>query len=170
MWDRWLSYHSRPKVTQVFCQLSNIPEYISGAHLDALEKFILFVYNPNFCESSGINYYRIREFECSTHNNLRLLPPSKIGLLEHVKRACYQGGWIWRHCITNTVLPDPEQWGWRLIDGQYIPLWQTLAEQVDSEVITSCKTVKYQQCSCARKGVNCIPFCKCQRKCLYKVV
>ena len=34
----------------------------------------------------------MREFEWSTHSNLRLLPPSRIGLLEHAKRACYQAG------------------------------------------------------------------------------
>ena len=124
-------------------------------------------------ENTEIDHYRMREFECSTHSNLRLLPPSRIGMLEHAKRACYQAGWIWRHCISNTELPNPEQWGWKLVNGQYAPLWQTLEEQVDGEVVTitcSCKSAKCKQCSCAKKGLGCIPFCKCQRKCIYSSI
>ena len=44
--------------------------------------------------------------------------------------------------------------GWKLVNGQYAPLWQTLEEQVDGEVVTitcSCKSAKCKQCSCAKK-------------------
>ena len=119
MWDRRIDYHNW--ITQVFCKLSNMPVCVTATQLKALENFVLFVYNPNLHENTEIDHYRMREFECSTHSNLRLLPP-RIGLLEHNKHACYQAGWSWRHCISNTELSNPEQWDWKLVNGQYAPL------------------------------------------------
>jgi hypothetical protein len=167
MWDRWFEYHDRENITRVFIELSRMPNSINESQLQSLEKFILFVYNPNISPSTSLDEYRMLEFECSTHSNLRLIPPSKVGLLEHAKRACYQGGWIWQHCINNVEPPNPKEWGWQLHNSQFTPRWQIVANPIPEEVVTitcSCKGAKCKHCSCSKKELQCIPFC--QRSCI----
>ena len=127
MWDRWHEFYDNAEITRVFYELGNMPRCVNDPQLDVLEKYVLFVYDPNIKNTLGLDQYRMREFECSLHNNIRLIPPSKIGLLEHVKRAFCQGGWIWQHCINNTELPDPNQWGWESINGNYTELANHIA-------------------------------------------
>ena len=38
--------------------------------------------------------------------------------------------------VLVTDLPNPEQWGWKCVNGQYGLLRPTQAEQVDREVVT----------------------------------
>ena len=46
MWDRWLDNHNRLEITQVFCELSNMPVCVTTTQLKELENFVLFMYNP----------------------------------------------------------------------------------------------------------------------------
>ena len=69
--------------------------------------------------SIGIDVRRMHKFENTTHNNLRLLPPSRLGLSQHIKRAAYHAGWVNRQCVENGILPDPTEWGWKFTSGAY---------------------------------------------------
>ena len=43
------------------------------------------------------------------------LPPSRDALEQHVKRAVYQGGYVWGRAIAlKPVFPEPTNWGWTL--------------------------------------------------------
>ena len=171
MWDRWFEHPDKDRITHVFRELSNMPESVTEEQMIILECYILFVYSPNVDPSRGLNEYRMLDFECTTHNNLRLIPPSMNALLEHVKRACYQGGWIWRHCMVNRNPPNPECWGWKLDNGHFRPKWDTRASNMKKleDIVTttcSCKVAKCKNCSCGKNNLKCLPFCKCQRKCV----
>ena len=107
-------------------------------------------------------------FKGSLHNNLRLIPPSRVSLIEHVKRASYQGGWIWKHCVDDPDLPEPSNCGWESFNGRYKPRWQIITNSTDEEMVTViciCKSAKCQRCNC-KQGLECLPFCKCQQKCV----
>ena len=114
----------------------------------------------------------MQDFEHSVHSNLRLLPPSKAGHFEHIKRAAFEAGWVAYQCKENVDLPSPELWGWKLTEnGNFLPKWQEIESRIDPErlvtVTCSCIKAKCSSCQCSRLGIGCITFCKCQRQCQY---
>ena len=122
-----------------------------------------------------INTKRMDDFEHSTHNILRLLPPSRLGLLEHVKRAAYYAGWINRQCVTNVELPDLAEWGWVLVEGNYLPVWISHStDALNADLVTmvcGCTTEICSSCRCAKiSNFECLQYCKFQRRCLPKNV
>ena len=172
-WDRWMEFDDVEILTNVFSVLSAKPLTLATEQIDIIEKFVCFVYYDDV--SDPIDQKRIKDFEHSTHNNLRLIPPSRLGLIEHVKRAVYYAGWINFQCVENVHLPDPGDWGWGLVDGEYLPTWHkpenssSTAELVT--MVCSCGTKKCTDCRCAKvANFECLPFCKCQRRCLYKPI
>lgn len=55
---------------------------------------------------------------------LEKIPPTQAALLQHTKRAVYQGGYVWAQTIsTQPVLPSPSEWGWQRDDKAWIPVW-----------------------------------------------
>ena len=56
---------------------------------------------------SDLNFQRMQDFEHSVHSNLRLLPPSKAGHIEHIKRAAFEADWVAHQCKENVDLPSP---------------------------------------------------------------
>ena len=173
LWDKWREFEETDALTQVFCELSEMPHHVSDEQITVLEKYILSVYYPRLVGPSDINVQRMRDFEHSTHNNLRLLPPSKIGLIHRVKRASYEAGWIAYQCVENVDLPDPAQWGWNMVNGHFVPKWQEIQDPIDALVVTatcSCVKQKCNNCQCSRQNLQCISFCKCQRNCQYSTI
>ena len=77
----------------------------------------------------------MHDFEFSTHNNFRLLPPSKSGLMEHVKRATCRWLDLLPMFVTLHSLTR-ERLGWTTDNGQYFPKWQDIENPVDPLVIT----------------------------------
>ena len=97
---------------------------------------------------------------------------SRQGLVEHVKRASLQGGWLWREAISNVTIQDPGDWGWVKKEGKYFPKWQAETEP-EFDVYTACqvctcKKAICKQCKCAKNRMKCLPFCVCQQKCMKK--
>ena len=73
----------------------------------------------------------MKQFESSGENDLRKLPPSRSGLLQHAKRAALQAGYVWKECEKNTVVPDPRQWGYMDFDDTHLaPRWQAVPSPV----------------------------------------
>ena len=91
--DRWDEFSLKDELTCVFAQLSYKPSTITNAQALMLEKYVSFVYHGVESDES-IDVVRMKDFEYSTHNNLRLIPPSRAGLLQHFRRAAYEGGWV----------------------------------------------------------------------------
>ena len=53
---------------------------------------------------SHFDALRMKQFQFSTDNSLRTLPPSRDGLTVHIKRACLQGGYEWRTVVEDLDL------------------------------------------------------------------
>ena len=117
--------------------------------------------------SASLTEERLSNFERSGDNDLRKIPMSRPGLVEHTKRSCYQAGYLWRECIENVTLPDPVLWGWCRKNGKLVPKWQE-GETVDILPVIStctCKTKSCKNCKCAKVNIVCLPFCSCRRSC-----
>ena len=101
---------------------------------------------------------------------------SRLGLKEHIRRAAYVAGWVGNQCKSDITLPNPEEYGWTIINGKFSPIWQQLIaniDTIDADILTltcSCTTEKYNKLKCATKKLECITFCKCHRRCLYKLI
>ena len=171
-WDKWTDFVNKQALTEVFCELSEKPLLVSDEQLSILEEFICYVYYTDFSKPANIDLLRMRDFEHTAHNNLRFLPPSRNGLLQHCKRAAYEAGWVQRQCMENVELPDPTLWGWREMNDEFIPRWQEIEDPIDAiKIVTatcSCVKAKCTNCQCSKKNLECLSFCKCQRHCLYK--
>ena len=140
------------------------PDCISEEYLDLIERFLIYIYDPA-CQNTGLNQFRMALFKGSLHNNLRLIRPSRVGLLEQIKRASYQSGWIWRHCVDDSDLPDSTNWGWESCNAKYKPRWQMTSNSTDEIVTRTWLVHRCHRCKCRKEGLKCLPFCKCQQKC-----
>ena len=49
---------------------------------------------------------RLDKFKKSADNDLGLLPPSKDALRQHIYRASYQAGYLWRQSVEELDIPD----------------------------------------------------------------
>ena len=153
-WDRWFESEEEEDLTKVFINLSEKPESIEEDQISVIERFVGLVYHGKHIDC--IDSERLRDFEHSTHSNLKLIPPSRSGLR-----------------VENVALPLPSDWGWKLIKGQYCPVWDSNGSSIDADLLTStcgCATQKCSKCKCATSLLRCIPLCKCQRNCVYKSI
>ena len=115
----------------------------------------------------SIDSERLLDFEHSTHSNLKLIPPSRAGLKEHVKPAAYHAGWVNYQCIGNVSLPPPTDWAWSMENGLNKPVWDSSVCSVTADLLTStcgCTTEKCLKCKCATSSLPCLAFCNCKRK------
>ena len=63
--------------------------------------------------------------EESSFHGKQWIPPTQAALVEHVKRAVYQGGHMWgKTLLPDPVLPSPTDWGWVKTEGMYEPTGQ----------------------------------------------
>jgi len=111
-WDRWEESDEEEALTNTFIELSEKPSSVEEESISLLERYVGFVYYGKQIES--LNLERLLDFEHSTHGNLKLIPPSRSGLKEHIKRSAYFAGWINYQCVENVILPEPSAWGWKL--------------------------------------------------------
>ena len=168
-WDRWRESPEEEALTNVFIELSEKPNAVTEEEVSVIERFIGFVYYGRCIVS--IDSERMRDFEYSLHGNLRLIPPSRSGLKEHIRCAAYYAGWVNFQCVENISLPSPSDWGWRFSNGLFTPLWHSSEVTITADSLTatcSCSSQKCIKCKCT--PFSCIPFCKCQRNCVYKSV
>ena len=166
-WDTWLKSESKKEYTRVFQELSDQPTTVSSDQLDSIEKFVVEVYYPNK-KTVKLILKRKEHFTRLADPNLRNIPVSRKGLLEHTRRACLQAGWLWREGKSNVAAQDPTNWGWTKSDGKFVPKWHTLDEDTDVlKVIQvcNCKKALCKKCKCTTNNMACLPFCACQQKC-----
>ena len=85
-------------VDKSFYELSQRPTNITVEQTSCFEKYLLSIYYPHMTDMSDLNFQRMQDFEHSVHSNLRLLPASKAGQTEHIKRAAFETGWVAYEC------------------------------------------------------------------------
>ena len=75
--------------------------------MDIIERFTTKLYSK---KDISLTQLRKELFKCMKDSDLRRLPPSRVGLQGHTKRACYQAGFIWKETYHDIDLPNPENW------------------------------------------------------------
>ena len=107
MFDIWLNIAQKKALTEIFIQLGKTSTGITEHQMDSLEAYILDVYESRASTLAAACY---DSFSKSTNNNLCSLPPSKNALHQHLFRACYQAGYLWRQFLEEIDIPDPGEW------------------------------------------------------------
>ena len=123
-WTAWLSY---PEVTETFLTLLSTPVEIDESILEKIQRFIVVMYSKT-CSLTSVNEAR-RELFTQCSRTIDNIPPTKNALIQHLRRAVYQAGYIWAQALEpNPKLPSPEHWGWKATDSGWKPFWTDLAD------------------------------------------
>ena len=99
-----------PQLTDAQLKLSCIPRDISMDAMLIIERFVILLYDrTGTC--TDIDKAQQRLFVKRT--NVKAIPPTRAALEQYVKRAIYQGRYVWgQSLIACPVLPSPTSWGW----------------------------------------------------------
>jgi len=164
-WEAWNKY---PEVTTVFSELNNLPPLISNPCLTVLECFTIRLYDSS-SHCSSVNSVRKKLF-AQKGRTIENIPPTQDALVQHIKRAVYQAGYVWSQAlVTLPVLPNPADWGWFLSDNLWQPLWMTLPDAAKCcpelkrcGCATGCST---KRCKCFKDNLPCTALCACDAQC-----
>ena len=170
--DARISYSEKKSLKTTFQELCNELTHTKENRTCALERFVIFVYYPKKNSTENINLERMNAFTATPNCNLRLLPFSKSGFLEHITRAALQSGWLWKEGEKNVMQQDSVLWGWVRREDRLMPNWQLNEPSITMNDI--CKTCtcssKCRSCRCSKSNINCLPFCGCKNKCENKII
>ena len=106
--------------------------------------------------------------ENSSSNDFRTLPPSKDALFQHLLRASYQSGWVWRNSLLQEAPPQKESRGWRIHRGNLKFSWKTIDcydKLVKLAGVCQCRSNKCLNCKCVKNNIKWLIFCNCSQKC-----
>ena len=139
-----------------------------SVHMQRLERYYILQY----CKSSScsrVNQARVALFKTGTRL-LDKIPPTQDALLQHIKRALLQAGYIWKQALKcKPILPPFTEWGWkRDTSGLLTPLWSLLSDISHTGSLLlhcNCRVSCTGNCKCARAGLNCTSLCRCDGAC-----
>jgi len=158
-WDTWKTFSD---VTATFLALSRPPPSIDEDHIKVLERFTILMYERT-SSCCSIDEARMALFT-KRNRTMFTIPPTRGALLQHAKRAVYQGGHTWGQLFaTNPVLPCPSDWGWTDAPN-WKPLWTTLPEaSIASRQLVRCGCQKSCKgnCTCKKAALLCTALCQC---------
>ena len=119
------SLESIPTLTTVLVALSSSPDTISSDIMQEIEHFVIVMYSRT-CPLKNIN--EARTYVLIWSKAVIRVPLAQAALLEHVKRAVYQGAHVWGNCLNpRHNYPDPRNCGWTMdIAHGWIPFWTAL--------------------------------------------
>ena len=83
---------------------------LSQKTINLLERFVVLMYNRT-SSATDINECR---YEYFVHKQKRMeyLPPTRDALILYIKRATYQGGFVWGKALeVKPELPNLNEWG-----------------------------------------------------------
>ena len=164
-WEVWKSFPSLTDALGQLCSAAN--KVLSDDSLRIIERFIILLYDRT-STFSNINDARMYLFT-KRNRSIEGLPPTYAALIQHIKRAVYQGYHVWGQLIElNPDLPPPMDWGWKIEDNILQPLWTTLPEAAKAcyELIhCGCKTNCHGRCKCVQASLQCTALCACNGEC-----
>ena len=146
----WATWNSLPELTGALLTLAHAPTGI-------MEEAIIY---DRMSTCTDIKKARKKLF--TKKSSVLRIPPTQAALVQHVKRAAFQGGPIW----SQTLLPQPAlpsscNWGWIKTDGLYEPLWTTLPEASKSCYELAAR----KDMSNAVNAKSRTPLCWCEGEC-----
>ena len=163
-WSAWMAY---PAATDIFVSLLSQPVEISEEALHKIERFVVLMYSKT-CTLSSVNDAR-KELFAQSGRSIDNIPPTQGALLQHIKRTCYQASYIWAQALTpSPVLPNPVDWGYKLLDTVLIPYWTDLEDVTKTckELVhCGCKKSCKIPCKCRSLHLQCTELCKCKGDC-----
>ena len=134
--------------------------------LTVLERYVVLLYDRT---SNLLTVNEAREELFPKRSSLESIPPSRAALVQHAKRAIFQGGHMWgQTLLPQPTLPSPSDWGWSKNKDKWTPLWTTLPQAKDTcyELIRcGCKSVCRGRCKCKKANLACTGLCKCGGDC-----
>ena len=102
-WDTWKLYD---EITATFLALSAGPSNITDEEVARLERFTILLYDRT-SHLTSIDEARKHLFT-KKGRTMDALPPSRAALIQHIKRAVYQGGHCWGKMLQVSIqLPSP---------------------------------------------------------------
>ena len=137
-------------LSNIFKKFSNCLLNIEVNEFDTLCNFVYKAYG--FTKQAWFKT-RAKDHLISMPNvNLRMLVPSPSGILQYIKRTCFQAGYFLKLSEIKTNIPDPIEWGWKpLPDGSFVPHWQeeVVTDNIQPIIATcSCSKGKWSNCLC----------------------
>lgn len=159
-WTTWMNYED---VTPTFLSLSAGPAQLKDEDVAVLERFTIILYDRT-STIVEINEAR-RELFTKKGRAMDALPPTKAALVQHIKRAVYQGGHCWGKALqVHLDMPTPGDWGWT-DPSNWKPMWTTLPEaSVSARELLCCgckKGCTEQRCKCKKAALKCTALCHC---------
>ena len=88
-WEVWNAF---PAITETFLCLGTNPSEVTAHQLNKLERYIVLLYGRTNCMD--------KVDECRKHLFTKKgraydsIPPTQSALLQHIRRAIYQGGFV----------------------------------------------------------------------------
>lgn len=163
--DSWKSFDA---VTEVFARLVTRPGSFDEDCMSILESYVVYMYDRGSAETT-VNSARKQMFTCKGRS-FDTIPPTRAALLQHAKRATYQGGHVWGQThVRDPDLPSPELWGWSTNPKLgWTPIWTLLPEAAMScsELLRcGCKKECRGLCKCVRAHLKCTSLCHCSGNC-----
>ncbi len=163
-WDTWRAFN---EVTTTFLALSTGPAHVTDCDVTVLERFTILLYDRT---SSMVNIDQARQYLFTKKGRaMDALPPTKAVLMQHTRRAVYQGGHCWGKMLQAIAdMPSPGDWGWTDSDN-WKPLWTTLPEASTTSrelLCCGCKKGCTRRCKCKKAALKCTALCQCDGQCL----
>ena len=160
----WSTWNNFPEVTHTFRALSEKDFEVTPDIINCLQKFVVLLYNKHL-EVETVNEARRILFSQGTRT-LENIPPTYGALLQHIHRAAYQAGFVWRQALNPLpTLPSPSLYGWKEVDGDWLINWTDLSEASDTcrELIKCrCKKKCSGNCKCKKNDLKCTALCGCR--------
>ncbi|XP_070183812.1 uncharacterized protein [Littorina saxatilis] len=160
-WDVWYLF---PDISEAFQSLSEAPTEISAYDRALLERYVVLLYDrtSNFPDVNSARGHLFAKVGRQIDN----IPPTSEALLQHARRAVYQGGHIWGQAeVATPSLPNPGDWGWQFVNGAWQPFWTALDEASKTcRELWKCgckKGCKSMRCRCRKAVLKCTALCKC---------
>ena len=121
----WCALQLFDEVMTAFLALSSGVPSLSEEDFCQLERFVILLYD----RTSPLTNIDETILDLSRKGrSMEAIPPTRAALLQHTKRAVYQGGHCWGKAMDrNLIMPSPKDWGW-FDPPQWKPLWTTLPE------------------------------------------
>ena len=138
-------------------------------HIATLEKLLSKLYCPGIPYLSTLSDARWYMYTRNTAQCEKLPPTSGAFRQAVLSAACQARTWALSNESYRT-LPDPELYGWEIVEGSYCPI--TSEEKIAPESILNlnmCGCSKSNCCSghckCFKNKLTCTPLCKCTENC-----
>ena len=168
----WATWNVFSDATEAFHALSNAPSEVEKNVQAILERFVILLYDRT-SDEVAVNRARKCLFT-QKGREIENIPPTEAALIQHIRRAAYQGGHVWgQMLLRNPELPSPDQWGWvKHSSGEWIPCWTVLPDASKACLELKhcgCKTGCQRRCTCKKLQLHCTALCACTGECAWSM-